>query len=135
MDSGTISDIRNITITKSWLNRKRDRKRQNLFDQNSFVIISSSPKIRKSPIVKISREDDFRVAQFVTYRPIWQPCVQIPPNSFHTDKPIDKKCCLYFILYRNYKRSGIISYSLVVTLGLPDPDPQENIHCGNTAQP
>ena len=79
MDSGTISDICNITITKSWLNRKRDRKLQNLFAQNSFIIISSSPKIRKSPIVKFSREEDFRVSQFATYRPIWQPWIQARP--------------------------------------------------------
>ena len=76
MDSGTISDIRNITITKSWLNRKRDKRRHNLlFTQNSPVKISSSiPELRKSPRVKISREEDSRVAQFATYRLIWQPC-------------------------------------------------------------
>ena len=36
-------------------------------------ISSNSPKVRKSQRVKISREEDSRVAQFATYRPIWQP--------------------------------------------------------------
>ena len=62
-----------LIITKSLATQKSDRKRQNLFAQNSLVKISSSPKIRKSPIVKISPEEDFRVAQFATYRPTWQP--------------------------------------------------------------
>ena len=67
MDSQTISHIRNITINKSFAKqKKRDKTRQNLFAQNLLVKISSSPKIRKSPRVKICREEDFRVAQFAT---------------------------------------------------------------------
>ena len=55
----------------------RDNRRHNLlFTQNSLVkISSSSPKLRKSPRVKISREDS-RVAQFAAYRTIWQPLIQ-----------------------------------------------------------
>ena len=45
--------------------------------QNSVVkISSSSPKLLKSPRVKISRKEDSPVAQFATYRPIWQPWIQ-----------------------------------------------------------
>ena len=48
MDSRTISHIRNIRILINLsLNKKRDKRRQNLFAQNSVVKISSSPKIRK----------------------------------------------------------------------------------------
>ena len=71
MDSGTISHTRNILINKSFAKQK-ERQKTKFFAQNSLVKISSSPKIRKSPRVKISREEDFLVAQFATYRPIWQ---------------------------------------------------------------
>ena len=48
-----------------------------LFTQNLLVKISSSiPKLCKSPRVKISREEDSWVAQFATYRRIWQPWIQ-----------------------------------------------------------
>ena len=51
-----------------------------LFTQNSlFKISSSGPKLRKSQRVKLSREKDSRVAQFATYRPIWQPWIQTKP--------------------------------------------------------
>ena len=77
VNSGTISDIRNITINL-WLNERREKRRHNLlFTRNSlFKISSNSPKLRKSPRVKISRKEDSRVAQFATYRPIWQPSIQ-----------------------------------------------------------
>ena len=81
MNSWTISDIRNITINNLWLNKRRDKRRHNLlFTQNSLVkIFSSCLKLRKSLRVKISREEDSRVAQFATYRPIWQPWIQAKP--------------------------------------------------------
>ena len=67
-----------IQYDQKLLYKRRDKRWHNLlFTQNSLVkISSSSPKLRKSPRVKISHEEDSRVAQFVTYCSIWQPWIQ-----------------------------------------------------------
>ena len=76
MDSGTISHIRNIKINKSFAKKKRRKKKKDSKICSPKICLSKFLVAQKfaNRRVKISRVEDFRVAQFATYRPISQPC-------------------------------------------------------------
>ena len=79
---GLRPSVRNITINKSLAKQKERRKKRKFVVHQKFARkISSSLKIRKSPGVKISREEHSLVAQFATYRPVLQSSTRMKDHS------------------------------------------------------